>query len=139
MLAGTYADTFNLEIDIPEGVNPDIVVKGINQYDRYTLSNHLNGYPVFTGSDPDEVLPEIPEETEEVSGNAGSLHDTIKDSADGGFKAPVKEENEEDRTFVRFVEISLLAVFVIFTAVLFVGVLTANKKRHKKKRKRRKK
>ena len=51
----------------------------------------------------------------------------------------LKEENEEDRTFVRFVEISLLAVFVIFTAVLFVGVLTANKKRHKKKRKRRKK
>ena len=49
------------------------------------------------------------------------------------------EENEEDRTFVRFVEISLLAVFVIFTAVLFVGVLTANKKRHKKKRKRKKK
>ena len=85
------------------------------------------------------MLPEIPEETEEVSGNAGSRHDTIKDSADGGFKAPVKEENEEDRTFVRFVEISLLAVFVIFTAVLFVGALTANKKRHKKKRKRRKK
>ena len=47
MLSGQSPYSFTFEVQIPAGVSPKIVVKAINQYDRYTLSNILEDYPVF--------------------------------------------------------------------------------------------
>jgi len=48
-LTGTYRDTFTLDLTIPAGVTPEVVLRVYNPYDLYADSNVLTGLRTFTG------------------------------------------------------------------------------------------
>ena len=50
IMAGFSPDTFTFEIQVPDNISPAIVVRAVNQYDRYRESNLLTGFPVFVST-----------------------------------------------------------------------------------------
>ena len=128
-------DTFTLEIDIPDGVSPVIVVRGINQYDRYTESNILSGFPVFA-STPEKII-EDETKTSALEGNVSSSD--LSGNEYEGFKAPEKENQEDTSTsFFDFLQVCLLVAGILFVALLITNIIVIRKKRqNRKKRKNR--
>lgn len=53
-LAGSYADTFTLELDIPSGMTPQVVLRAYNMYDFYSTSNSYNSAQAFFHNKPRE-------------------------------------------------------------------------------------
>lgn len=94
MLQNKSSDTFNLTIDIPDGVSPQIVVKGINKYDLITESNLLSGYPVFMDT-PEEII-EPGEPVLDASDNENTISEN---EGHGGFHAPTKNEKAKRTVF----------------------------------------
>lgn len=134
IMRGYSPDTFTFEIEVPEGVSPMILVKAVNQYDRYTESNLLDGLPVFV-KPIEELL------------SADELSDAVSDGDDpdaqpypaAGFQAPVKPETaEKDRDFFGFLMICFFLACILFIALLITNIIMAGKK-HQKRRNRRKK
>lgn len=54
-LTGSYPDTFILDIDIPAGTTPHVVVRVYNMYDFYSNSNPYNSTQEFSHSMPKET------------------------------------------------------------------------------------
>lgn len=132
VMEGKSPDTFTFEIDVPDGVSPAVIVRGINQYDRYTESNLLSGYPVFVTT-PEEIV--LPQETPESQ----DMQDVSGNEEYKGFKAPVREEEEDGGfTFFRFLQLCLFAAVILFAALLITNLVIAGKKRQKRKRRKRK-
>lgn len=123
-------DTFTFEIEVPEGVSPVVIVKAVNQYDRYTESNLLDGLPVFIAP-MEEILP-----TEELTDTVADEDDTaIQSGLSAGFQAPVKPEGEkEERNFFGFLMICFFIVCILFAALFISNIIIAGKKRQKRKR-----
>lgn len=129
----TTPDSFVFEIEVPEGVSPMVKVKAVNQYDRYTESNLLDGLPVFV-KPVEELLPPEQEETLESvsSGNASPL-------PSDGFHAPQKTEAvKENKSFFGFLMICFFVVCILFMALLITNLIMAGKKRQKRKERKRK-
>ncbi|MGN1146803.1 MAG: N-acetylmuramoyl-L-alanine amidase [Lachnospiraceae bacterium] len=129
VMADYSPDTFTLDIDVPNGISPFVIVRAINQYDRYTDSNLLSGFPVFV-STPDEIIE--PEETE-----SPLIEETTSDTGEyAGFKAPVREEEEAASvSFLDFLKLCLLVAGILFIALLITNIILVQKKRQKRKRK----
>lgn len=129
VLAGSSPDVFTFEILVPTGISPMIVVRGINQYDRYTESNLLSGFPVFVGGPEEAIPPEgsvnMPGEEDMVSqGNAG-----------GGFHAPELPWTESERgDFLYFLQFCLLMAGVLFIELFITNMILSARKRHKRKK-----
>ncbi len=129
-------DTFNLEIDIPDGVSPVIVVRGINQYDRYKESNILSGFPVFV-STPEKIIDNDETKNNVLEGDVSS--GDISGNGTEGFKAPETKNQEDTSTsFLDFLKICLLVAGILFSALLITNIIVMRKKRqNRKKRKKR--
>ena len=131
IMAGYSPDTFTFEIPVPDSVSPAIIVRGINQYDRYSASNLLSGFPVFV-STPEEIFnPEDDMLTEEAS---VSGQDVSENSPAAGFTRPEpKAPRETDTSFLDFLKLCLLAAGVLFVAMLITNLMIAKKRRQKRK------
>ncbi len=128
VMAEYSPDIFTFEVEIPEGISPAIVVRAVNQYDRYTESNVLTGFPVFVNT-PEEVP--LPTETESPPALPEESQETKEYT---GFKAPEREKEEKETSFLSFLELCLLICIVLFVALLITRLLVAGKRRHKRKK-----
>lgn len=127
-------DTFTLNIAVPDGVSPEIIVRGINQYDRYTESNILTGYPVFV-SEPEVMMPPEPEGSISQS---NAFTDVSENNGNAGFKAPEKREDKDSSaSFLDFLKLCLLASCVLFAALLITNMIQARQRRQKRKHRKR--
>ena len=128
IMAGFSPDTFTFEIQVPDNISPAVVVRAVNQYDRYKESNLLTGFPVFV-STPEEIISPGPDMFEDVSGS-----DVSDGSPAAGFKRPEqKEQPERDTSFLEFLKLCLFAASLLFIALLITNLLTAKKRRQKRK------
>lgn len=129
-------DTFTFEIEIPEGVSPVVSVRAVNQYDRYTESNLLDGLPIFV-KPVEELLP-----SEELGGAVSDEDHTNAEpglTPSAGFKAPEKPvEEEKNEDFFGFLMICFFIACIIFMALFISNIIMAGKK-HQKRINRRKK
>lgn len=128
IMAGFSPDTFTFEIQVPDNISPAIVVRAVNQYDRYRESNLLTGFPVFV-STPEEIFSPEPDIFDDVSGQ-----DVSDGSPAAGFKRPEQKETpERDTSFFAFLKLCLFAATLLFIALLITNLLTAKKRRQKRK------
>ena len=137
LIKGSSPDTFMLEIDVPVGMCPRVRVKVVNQYDRFTESNILSDYPVFMESNPVNASETEISDAEGVSGGDDTYTDEILSDPDGGFKAPVKENGEHDKSFLFFICGSFIIVICILFSILLISC-TRTGRHHRKKRSKRK-
>lgn len=127
---GRYSpDTFTFEIEIPEGVSPVVLVKAVNQYDRFTESNLLDGLPMFV-KPVEELLP-----AEEVPDTDSDEDDSAAQSGpSAGFQAPVRPEKEkEERNFFGFLMVCFFIACILFAALFISNIIMAGKKRQKRR------
>ncbi|MCH5274261.1 MAG: N-acetylmuramoyl-L-alanine amidase [Lachnospiraceae bacterium] len=130
VMARYSPDTFTFEIEVPEGVSPVVLVKAVNQYDRYTESNLLDGLPVFV-KPVAELLP-----TEELSDTVSDGDDSaIQASPSAGFHAPEKpEEENKERNFFGFLMVCFFIACILFMALFISNIIIAGRKRQRRKR-----
>ena len=120
MLKGESPYSFTLEISIPIGISPKIVVKAINQYDRYKLSNMLTDYPVFEDNSQDETgISDVV-----VSGNDTEPADVPVTSVDLDDLRPL------------FSFLFIIGLLFLFTLIVS-NMLFKRSARHKRRRRRR--
>lgn len=131
VMKGYSTDSFTLDIDIPKDVAPSIVVKGINLYDRYTESNILTGYSIFTSTPV--TVPQTIEDTGVLSQDI-----SVNDDFDG-YKAPLETTPKEtDHTFFYFLQLSLVVTILIFVCLLITNLILSSRRHHKRNKHKRK-
>lgn len=140
-------DTFTFEIEVPYGVSPIVVVRAVNQYDRYTESNILSGLPVFSYTpaqlvSPDNDVSQNGSLSELLSGvSTNDITDNTASDGDAytGFKAPEKEpEEEEGFSMLHFLLLCLVIAGVLFVSLLISNMVVSAKRRQKRKFRKRK-
>ncbi len=129
-LAGTYTDTFTLDLKVPANVTAEIILRAYNSYDLYTESNLLTRPKVVTdekenasqgGQDAADFSKEPP-----ASSEAKELPGTTT------FRPAMSENVEEQEvSFLIFLKLCLVLVAVLF-AVVFVSQLFSYRKRKKR-------
>lgn len=131
IMAEYSPDTFTFEIPVPDNVSPAVIVRGINQYDRYRESNLLTGFPVFV-STPEEIF--TPEE-DTLTGDSVSGQDVSGGSPAAGFHRPEpKAARERDTSFLDFLKLCLAAASILFAALLITNLIMAKKRRQRKRK-----
>lgn len=136
VMAGKSPDTFTFEIEVPDGISPAVKVRAINQYDRYTESNLLEGYPVFVHT-PQEVPVDDNTVLEDVTGTESVSQGDV--SGNGGFKAPERPIEEEDGiAFGSFLKLCLIVVILIVLIILISNLITSVRRSQRRKKRRRK-
>lgn len=147
-LTGSYRDTFRLELEIPDGTKPEIILRAYNPYDLYTDSNLLtvpwaaveepeNGslpsrenqdgtVPVAGGTVLSPTGETAPEETRERPGTTT-------------FQPAFSEQAEEEQevSFISFLKLCLVFVLLLFI-VFFISQYLSYRKRRKRRRQHRK-
>lgn len=143
-LTGEYTDTFRLNLLIPGGTRPRIVLRAYNMADLYTKSNVLTFEQNFTkrsespagesgesgGEEPDkEEESVVPPATEPVEHPHKSIGTTTFMPVDGSAEEGEGETSVGILTFLKFC--------LILVIILFVIVLTAQTIHYQKRKKRR--
>lgn len=67
-LTGSYSDTFILDIAVPAGATPQVVVRAYNMYDFYSNSNSYNSPQVFYNNVSQKTSADVMGSTGAVSG-----------------------------------------------------------------------
>lgn len=131
VLKGYSPDSFTLDIEIPEGIAPSIVVRGINLYDRYTESNALSGYSAFIS------ISDVPEQTIE---DKEVLSSDISSNTDFDPYKPPQQKAPRDRdiTFLYFLQLCLFVAILIFVCLFITNLILTGKKHHKRNKHKRK-
>jgi len=143
-LTGAYTDTFQLELEIPPNVTPEIILRAYNPYDLYTESNLLTGpkrtleEPESSGqADPDGAVPASAEPA--VSGESSGTAETGEIPGTTTFRPAVSESVEEEQkvSILSFLKLCLVFVLLLFL-VVFVSQFISYRRRRKRRRQRRK-
>lgn len=138
LLEGVSPDTITIDIPVPVGISPFVIVRAVNQYDRYTDSNLLAGLPVFTKVS-DEPAADWQDADEANNNSTETATDAEATEVSTGFKAPQRPQVEEkDRDFYEFLKLCLLAAGVLFVSLLLTNVILVRRKRQRRKKNRRK-
>lgn len=126
-LTGTYSDTFTLNLQIPSGKKPTIVVRAYNMFDLFLESNYYHSPETFTAK------AEIPSSMEDKVSGGGGQENQInkKDITESVLSKDVKES--QDVSFLTFLEICLVIVILLFVILLISQMIAS----HRKKRRRR--
>lgn len=145
-LTGAYTDTFRLELEIPDNISPEIILRAYNPYDLYTESNLLTA-PRAVREEPESSQPsqENQEGTLPVSGGAVSQTEetvpaeTKEKPGTTTFQPAVSEQVAEDHevSFLSFLKLCLVFVVLLFI-VFFISQYVSYQKRRKRRRQHRK-
>jgi len=138
-LAGSYTDTFTLDLAIPDGVKPSVIVRAYNKFDLYTESNRYDCLKAFTSASeasdtPGEAESALSESSTELNseneGQAGqpALEDTDIEAVFGG----AVEVGKKEISFGTFLTICLAFVTFLFVLLLISQAITS----HRSKRRR---
>lgn len=135
-LAGTYKDTFTLTLQIPSGIQPEIILRAYNMFDASTESNKLSLLHTFRyGEDAvsEESAAAVQPTEETIQKEEKKLPGTTT------FMPAVSDEVEEDAevSFLSFLKLCLLIVITLFIFLL-VSRIFAYYSRRKRRRQRRK-
>jgi N-acetylmuramoyl-L-alanine amidase len=132
-LTGEYTDTFQLSLQIPGGVRPNIIVKAYNMADLETKSNVLHFDQTFTKRS----------ESEENSADAAGDDTAATEPAEHSRKsvgtttfmpaAGTLEEGEEGVSVLTFLKLCLALVIVLFFVVLTVQFVNYQRRRKRRR------
>lgn len=136
-LTGAYTDTFQLELDIPPNVIPQIVLRAYNPYDLYTESNLLVGPSIAREPEVSEPLSRETQGTA-VLPEASTASASKELPGTTTFRPAVSEsvEEEQEVSFLSFLKLCLAFVVLLFI-VVFVSQYIAYQRRKKRRRQRR--
>ena len=112
-LSGTYTDTFTLELDIPENMVPQVILRAYNFYDLYMDSNMLAGLKAFTASSASESSKPQPDEIEDdnlpATGNAlAASQSASEESSEPAVSQSVVEGGSESAELQLVTEVKTL-------------------------------
>ena len=129
-LAGTYTDTFTLDLKVPANVTAEIILRAYNSYDLYTESNLLTRPKVVT--DEKENASQGGQDAADFSKEPPASSETKELPGTTTFR-PAMSENVEDQevSFLIFLKLCLVLVAVLF-AVVVVSQLFSYRKRKKR-------
>ena len=125
-------DTIELSLQIPEEMDsPQIRIKAVNQYDRFTESNILSDFLEL-----EDVAKEEPEESLEdvLPVDGDNITISSQDMGSAGFQAPVKEEKSKT-DYSGFLKICLVLCILIFVVVCTINIVLLCSKSHRRKKK----
>lgn len=136
VLKGTYTDTFSVTLEIPSGVQPQIILRAYNMFDAFTESNKVAVMQTFHyGEDATEEASDS--EKEHTKTNA--VKEEKKTPGTTTFMPVVSDQTTEDSgevSFFSFLKLCLVIVILIFFFVL-VSQAVSYSKRRKRRRQRR--
>ena len=136
-LTGAYSDTFQLDLEVPANVTPEIIFRAYNPYDLYTDSNLLTGPERVVeethGSGPDNRDGAGP-----ASGETAAASGEKEYPGTTTFRPAVSEsvEEEQEVSLLSFLKLCLAFVVLMFITV-FVSQCISYQKRRKRRRQRR--
>ena len=131
-LAGTYTDTFTLDLKVPANVTAEIILRAYNSYDLYTESNLLTRPKVVT--DEKENASQGGQDAADFSKEPPASSETKELPGTTTFRPAMSENVEEQEvSFLIFLKLCLVLVAVLF-AVVFVSQLFSYRKRKKRRR-----
>lgn len=128
-LAGYYPDSFTLNLQIPSGVKPEVVVRAYNQYDLYGESNCYQSPEVFQSA-ASETLTAAMDSSAVPSGEGvsastqetASSKEVIQYVADSGVE-------EGEVSFLTFLKLCLVIVIFLFVLLLVSQTIAYRKRR----------
>ncbi len=130
-LAGTYTDTFTLDLKVPANVTAEIILRAYNSYDLYTESNLLTRPKVVT--DEKENASQGGQDAADFSKEPPASSETKELPGTTTFRPAMSENVEEQEvSFLIFLKLCLVLVAVLFV-IVFVSQLFSYRK-HKKRR-----
>lgn len=146
-LTGAYMDTFRLELEIPAGIAPEIILRAYNPYDLYKDSNLLK-IPGTVVEEPESSPPPQGKRDETISTSGGAVLSPTGETVPGEtkerpgtttFRPAVSEQVEEEQevSFLSFLKLCLVFVILLFL-VFFISQYLSYQKRRKRRRQRRK-
>lgn len=129
-LAGSYSDTFTLNLQIPSGETPTVILRAYNMYDLYTESNsYISPQGYYYGEEEEAVEAvgpvQLPEEEETAEAAADSQ------------ETPKEQTKTKEISFLTFLKICLVVVSGFFV-ILLVSQMIDSYRRKKRRRQRRK-
>lgn len=141
-LTGEYTDTFQLNLKIPSGVQPDIIVRAYNLSDLDTESNllHLDQAFVYGGTEGDGSgqgsagEADAPQPATQESGLPDHSRKSIGTTTFMPASGDLSEDGQDTRIFA-FLKLCLVIVIILFFVVL-VSQTVSNRKRRRRRRER---
>lgn len=130
-LSGTYADTFTLNLSVPSGVKPTVIVRAYNLFDLFTASNAVEVSEVFHYGQDEET--DEAESTEPVS-VPGSVEAEVSDTAEPA-SAPAAD-NASPVSFATFLIICFIAVGLFFVLLGFSQLLAYRRRKRRRAQRR---
>lgn len=141
-LTGAYKDTFQLELEIPAGAAPEIILRAYNPYDLYTESNLLTA-PRRIVDEPESSAQVSGEDTDGAVQAAASVDQAAAETKERPgtttFRPAVSEsvEEEQEVSFLSFLKLCMVFVVLLFL-VFFISQYFSYQRRRKRRRQRRK-
>ena len=129
-LTGRYSDTFTLNLMIPTGTAPNMILRAYNMYDMYTESNAYISPQEYHYPDPEEIVEALAsiQDTE----NSENLPDTSGELIDIENIPVPDDQGEKEVSFISFLVICLVIVFALFIILLLSQAITNLKRRRRK-------
>lgn len=130
-LNGTYADTFTLNLSVPSGVKPTVIVRAYNLFDLFTTSNVVEVSEVFRYGQDEEA--DETESTEPVS---------VPDSAEAESSAAAEPviapgaDSDAPVSFSTFLIICFIAVGLFFVLLGFSQLLAYRRRKRRRAQRR---
>ena len=144
-LTGNYTDTFTLNLDIPDGVKPSVIVRAYNKSELYTESNQYDSPVVFSYGSTGMGQTDL-------SGTEGAVNDTgtgeteaVQTAGKGSGTAAEPESaavlsdstapsEQSPPSFLAFLKLCLLFVIVLMMVVLVSQAIAAHERRKRRRR-----
>lgn len=130
-LSGTYADTFTLNLSVPSGVKPTVIVRAYNLFDLFTASNAVEVSEAFHYGQDEET--DEAESTEPVS-VPGSVEAEVSDTAEPA-SAPAAD-SASPVSFATFLIICFIAVGLFFVLLGFSQLLAYRRRKRRRAQRR---
>lgn len=127
-LTGAYSDTFTLNLQIPSGTKPAVVVRAYNMFDLFLESNCYQSPETFVVKNSTELSSESPAVEEEQSQT--ELAVTKREVAETVISEKVEEEKEV--SLLTFLEICLVIVVFLFLLLLISQTIAYRRKRNRR-------
>lgn len=134
-LTGEYTDTFRLDLTIPGGRRPNVIVRAYNLADLCTRSNTLAFEQAFARYTEQPTETES-ESSEEIVPAAAPVDHSRKSIGTTTFMPTVDESAEEDATVgvLAFLKLCLVFVILLFFIVLTTQIITYRRRRNRRHR-----
>lgn len=131
----TYSDSFTLNLQIPSGVQPDVILRAYNLFDLSAESNMVHSLSAFRYGETDTADTSIQGNTEEqLQQDIASTEESSPSQIADGYFLPTStggEESSQSNTFLIFVIICILFVMIILTVVIGSQLAISRRRRRK--------